>query len=109
VIAAFDRHFNQFLVPLVARIKNQRPNIEIIVTINRPRKGDFNGVYRSNIPNYLPKFSIPSQDVKSQGINLCNMRCAKSFDLNLKKTFCISPTLDPLNGDGFARQGGNCS
>lgn len=57
VITTFDKRFDEFLVPLIASIKNQRPNIEIIVTINGPGKGDFDEVYRSDILNYLAKFS----------------------------------------------------
>jgi len=56
VITTFDKRFDEFLVPLIASIKNQRPNIEIIVTINGPGRGDFDELYRGNILNYLAKF-----------------------------------------------------
>jgi predicted glycosyltransferase involved in capsule biosynthesis len=56
VITTFDKRFNEFLVPLIADIKNQRANIEIIVTINGPGKGDFDDAYRSNVLRYLAGF-----------------------------------------------------
>ena len=57
VITTFDKRFNEFLVPLIASIKKQRANIEIIVTINGPGKGDFDEDYRSNVLRYLAGFN----------------------------------------------------
>lgn len=52
VITTFDKRFDTFLVPLIAEIKVQRPNIEIIVMVNGPGKGVFDEVYRSNVLMY---------------------------------------------------------
>ena len=57
LITTFDKRFDAFLVPLIAEIKAQRPEIEIIVTINGPAKGEFEEGYRSNILAYLTQFS----------------------------------------------------
>lgn len=56
VITTFDKRFEAFLVPLLAQIKAQRPNIEVIITVNGPAKGRFDEIYRSNILNYLSRF-----------------------------------------------------
>lgn len=57
VITTFDKRFEAFLVPLLAQIKEQRPNIEVIVVINGPARGIFDEAYRSNILSYLACFS----------------------------------------------------
>lgn len=57
LITTFDKRFEAFLVPLVAEIKAQRPDIEIIVTINGPAKDAFDEGYRSNILQYLAQFT----------------------------------------------------
>lgn len=49
VITTFDKRFEAFLVPLIAEIKAQRPNLEIIVTINGPGRGPFDEHYRSKV------------------------------------------------------------
>jgi hypothetical protein len=49
VITTFDKRFDAFLVPLITEIKNQRTDIEIIVTVNGPAKGDFDPVYRAKV------------------------------------------------------------
>ena len=56
VITTFDKRFEAFLVPLVAQIRAQRPNLEIIVMINGPGKGVFDESYRANILSYLAKY-----------------------------------------------------
>lgn len=56
VITTFDKRFEPFLVPLLAQIKEQRPNIEVIVVINGPAKGAFDEAYRANILPYLARF-----------------------------------------------------
>lgn len=56
VITTFDKRFDAFLVPLIAQIKSQRPDVEVIITINGPAKGVFDEVYRSSILSYLSKF-----------------------------------------------------
>jgi len=57
LITTFDKRFEVFLMPLIAEIKRQRPDIEIIVTINGPGKDAFDEEYRSNILKFLAKFS----------------------------------------------------
>ena len=56
VITTFDKRFEAFLVPLLAQIKEQRPNIEVIVVINGPARGAFDEAYRGNILSYLARF-----------------------------------------------------
>jgi len=56
VITTFDKRFEAYLVPLVAQIRAQRPNLEIIVMINGPGKGVFDESYRANILSYLAKY-----------------------------------------------------
>ena len=56
VITTFDKRFETYLVPLVAQIRSQRPNLEIIVMINGPGKGVFDEFYRANILSYLAKY-----------------------------------------------------
>lgn len=56
VITTFDKRFDAHLVPLLAQIKSQRPNLEVIVVINGPAKADFDEVYRENILSYLARF-----------------------------------------------------
>lgn len=56
VITTFDKRFEAFLVPLVAQIRAQRPNLEIVVMINGPGKGVFDESYRANILSYLAKY-----------------------------------------------------
>ncbi len=56
VITTFDKRFDAYLVPLLAQIKAQRPDIEVIVVINGPAKGAFDEVYRSSILTYLSRF-----------------------------------------------------
>ena len=56
VITTFDKRFDTYLVPLLAQIKAQRPDIEVIVIINGPAKGAFDEVYRANVLSYLARF-----------------------------------------------------
>lgn len=58
VITTFDKRFEAYLVPLLAQIKTQRPDIEVIVNINGPAKGAFDEVYRLNILSYLSRFPL---------------------------------------------------
>ena len=55
VITTFDKRFEAFLVPLISEIKVQRPDVEIIVTINGPGKGAFDEHYRSNVLAFCAK------------------------------------------------------
>lgn len=57
VITTFDKRFEAFLVPLLAQIKSQRPEIEVIVMVNGPAKGAFDEGFRSNILSYVSQFS----------------------------------------------------
>ena len=56
VITTFDKRFEAFLVPLLEQIKEQRPNIEVIVVINGPVRRLFDEAYRTNILSYLARF-----------------------------------------------------
>ena len=56
VITTFDKRFEAYLVPLLAQIKSQRPDIEVIVVINGPAQGVFDEVYRANILSYLARY-----------------------------------------------------
>jgi hypothetical protein len=49
VVTTFDKRFDAFLVPLIAEIKAQRPDVEVIVTVNGPGKGEFESQYRTNV------------------------------------------------------------
>lgn len=58
VITTFDKRFEAFLIPLISEIKAQRPNVEIIVTINGPGKGVFDENYRSSVLAFCAKHSL---------------------------------------------------
>jgi hypothetical protein len=57
VITTFDKRFEAFLVPLITEIKAQRPNLEIIVTINGPGQRPFDESYRSKILAFCAQFT----------------------------------------------------
>jgi hypothetical protein len=52
VVTTFDKRFDAFLVPLITEIKAQRPDVEVIVTVNGPGKGDFEPNYRANVLSF---------------------------------------------------------
>lgn len=56
VITTFDKRFEAYLVPLLAQIKSQRPDLEVIVVINGPAQGAFDEVYRANVLSYLARY-----------------------------------------------------
>lgn len=56
VITTFDKRFDAFLVPLLAQIKSQRPEIEVIVMVNGPAKGLFDQNYRAQLLSYVSQF-----------------------------------------------------
>lgn len=56
VITTFDKRFDAHLVPLLAQIKAQRPEMEVIIVINGPAKASFDEAYRTNILTYLARF-----------------------------------------------------
>lgn len=56
VITTFDKRFEAFLVPLITEIKAQRPEVEVIVTVNGPAKGDFDAGYRSSVLAFCAQF-----------------------------------------------------
>jgi len=49
VITTFDKRFGDFLVPLITSIKQERPEIEIIVTANGSCNAPFNEPYRQSL------------------------------------------------------------
>ena len=57
VITTFDKRFDAFLVPLISEIKAQRPDAEIIVTVNGPAKGDFQPSYRAKVLEFCAQYA----------------------------------------------------
>jgi hypothetical protein len=53
VITTFDKRYEECLVPLLDSIKNHRPEIEVIITINGRCRKEFDEKYRQNILNYI--------------------------------------------------------
>ena len=53
VITTFDQRFEPFLAPLIQSIKTLRPEVEILVMVNGPAKGEFDREYRANILQFL--------------------------------------------------------
>jgi hypothetical protein len=53
VITTFDKRFDAYLVPLIKSIKQQRPDVEIIVTANGPCRAAFDPNYRSGLLAFL--------------------------------------------------------
>jgi len=53
VITTFDQRFELFLVPLIQSIKALRPEVEIVVMVNGPAKGEFNREYRAKLLQFL--------------------------------------------------------
>lgn len=53
VITTFDKRFQQYLVPLISNIKQERPDIEIIVTANGSCNAPFNEDYRRSLLGFL--------------------------------------------------------
>lgn len=53
VITTFDKRFQEFLIPLITNIKQERPAVEIIVTANGSCKASFNEDYRRQLLSFL--------------------------------------------------------
>ncbi len=53
VITTFDKRFQDFLVPLIRNIKHERPEVEIIVTVNGACQASFNENYRQQLLAFL--------------------------------------------------------
>jgi hypothetical protein len=53
VITTFDKRFSEFLVPLIKSIKTERPNVEIIVTVNGSCRANFNQNFRQQLLAFL--------------------------------------------------------
>ena len=58
VVTTFDKRFEAYLIPLIAEIKLQRPQVEIIVTVNGPAKGVFNQEYRANLLKFCAQYPL---------------------------------------------------
>mgnify|MGYP006296638149 CR=1 FL=1 len=96
VITTFDKRFEAFLVPLLAQIKTQRPNLEVIITVNGPAKGSFDESYRSAILGYIAKYPnvYPTVFPEFQSLaklwnrgaltSSCNRTLVLNDDLNLR-------------------------
>lgn len=57
VITTFDKRFESDLVPLIQSIKELRPNMEIILTVNGPAHADFDQQYRARLFEFLAKYN----------------------------------------------------
>ncbi|MDT7515477.1 hypothetical protein [Rhodoferax mekongensis] len=53
VITTFDKRFDEFLVPLIRSIKQERNEAEIIVTANGSARAPFNEKYRAALLSFL--------------------------------------------------------
>ena len=53
VITTFDKRFEEFLRPLIVNIKTERPEVEIIVTVNGSCRAPFNQPYRQALLVFL--------------------------------------------------------
>ena len=53
VITTFDKRFEEFLRPLITNIKIERPEVEIIVTVNGACRAPFNQEYRQALLLFL--------------------------------------------------------
>ncbi|MES2585499.1 MAG: hypothetical protein V4536_01125 [Pseudomonadota bacterium] len=92
-------------------------NLQIEHTLVKPGGRDASGSLSGSllIPNSsmrylvrianLPRLSIANAVFDYSRINLYNIRSAKVLDWYLRKTFCISPALYPLNIDTLGRDG----
>jgi len=58
VITTFDKRFEAYLIPLITEIKAQRPQVEIIVTVNGPGKGVFNQEYRTDLLKFCAQYPL---------------------------------------------------
>lgn len=52
-IVTFEHRFNKFFKPLINKIKELRPNIEIMIAINGEYKAGFNQQYRKDALNFI--------------------------------------------------------
>lgn len=55
VITTFDKRFHEFLIPLITNIKQERPAVEIIVTVNGSCRAPFNEAYRQELLGFLAR------------------------------------------------------
>lgn len=53
VITTFDKRFQEFLVPLIRSIKQERPEVEIVITANGSCNAAFNESYRQELLAFL--------------------------------------------------------
>lgn len=53
VITTFDKRFQEFLTPLIRNIKQERPDVEIVVTANGSCNVPFNESYRRALLEFL--------------------------------------------------------
>ncbi|QKM63982.1 hypothetical protein DCO17_01295 [Polynucleobacter tropicus] len=56
VITTFDKRFESDLVPLIKSIKEFRPSMEIILTVNGPARDDFDQNYRAKLFEFLAQY-----------------------------------------------------
>ena len=53
VITTFDKRFQEFLIPLITNIKHERPDVEIIITVNGSCRASFKESYRQALLAFL--------------------------------------------------------
>lgn len=53
VITTFDKRFQEFLIPLIRNIKQERPDVEIVVAANGSCNAPFNESYRRALLEFL--------------------------------------------------------
>lgn len=94
VITTFDKRFEAFLVPLLAQIKSQRPNIEVIVTVNGPAKGNFDETYRSAILRYVAKYPNVYPTVFPEFQSLAKLWNRGALTSGCNRTLVLNDDLD---------------
>jgi len=94
VITTFDKRFEAFLVPLLAQIKSQRPNIEVIVTVNGPAKGNFDEAYRSAILSYVAKYPNVFPTVFPEFQSLAKLWNRGALTSSCNRTLVLNDDLD---------------
>lgn len=102
VITTFDKRFEAFLIPLISEIKAQRPNVEIIVTINGPGKGVFDENYRSNVLAFCAKHSFVYPTVFPNFQSLAKMWNRGALTASNERVLILNDDLQ------LGRDEGNC-
>ncbi len=102
VITTFDKRFDAFFVPLLAQIKSQRPNIEVIVTINGPAKSSFDEVYRAHILSYLAQFPQVFPTMFPSFQSLAKMWNRGALNTSHNRALVLNDDLELKTENGFS-------